>query len=79
MVPEFEQAMRSTPPNTISEAFETQFGWHFLEVLDERDQDVSLLMQRRQAHNIIYQERFEEELQLWLRKIRDEAFVDIKL
>lgn len=79
MVPEFEQVMNETPSNAVSEVFQTEFGWHFLEVLDRRVRDVSKEMRRNQARNILYAERFDEELQLWLHKIRDEAFVEIKL
>jgi peptidyl-prolyl cis-trans isomerase SurA len=79
MVPEFEAAMNATASGEISDVFRTQFGWHFLEVMERRDFDITEQMRRNQARNILYRERFDEELNLWLRKIRDEAFVEIKL
>jgi len=78
MVPEFEQAMAATPIGELSEPVRSQFGWHVLEVLDRREQDVSEQMARNKAREFIYQRKYQEELDAWLRKIRDEAFVDIK-
>ena len=78
-VPEFEQIMGSIDTMAISEPFRTQFGWHILQVTERRRQDFSDEIQRRQAENIIRRRKFDEEQQIWLREIRDEAFVDIKL
>ena len=77
MVPEFEAAMNNTPTGDISQPVQTQFGWHVLEVLDRRDVDMSNEILRNQARNMIANQRFEEELDLWLREIRSEAFVQI--
>tara|TARA_R110002124_G_scaffold148451_1_gene313957 strand:+ start:2176 stop:3489 length:1314 start_codon:yes stop_codon:yes gene_type:complete len=78
-VPEFEQIMGSIDTMAISEPFRTQFGWHILQVTERRRQDFSDEIKRRQAENIIRRRKFDEEQQIWLREIRDEAFVDIKL
>ncbi|MEP3855786.1 MAG: peptidylprolyl isomerase [Porticoccus sp.] len=78
-VPEFEQIMGSIDTMAISEPFRTQFGWHILQVTERRRQDFSDEIQQRQAENIIRRRKFDEEQQIWLREIRDEAFVDIKL
>ena len=79
MVPQFESVMTTTGANEVSSVFETQFGWHFLEVVERRDLDVSEETKRNQARGILYQQKYEEELENWLQKIRDEAFVEIKL
>jgi peptidyl-prolyl cis-trans isomerase SurA len=78
-VPEFEKAMAQTPIGAISEPFRSKFGWHILQVLEQRDEDVTDVVIRNRARNIITNRRFEDELQVWLRELRDEAFVEIKV
>ncbi|MGB1091309.1 MAG: peptidylprolyl isomerase, partial [Oceanobacter sp.] len=79
MVPEFENTMANADIGQITAPFQTQFGWHILQVLDTRTSDVGEQMQRNQARQLLYARRFEEELPLWLRKIRSEAYVDLKV
>lgn len=78
-VPEFEAVMNATEPNAVSEPFKTQFGWHILQITGRRDQDFSTEIRHNQAAAFLRQRKFEEELPIWLREIRDEAFVEIKL
>ena len=78
MVPEFEAVMSSIEIGVVSDPFRSQFGWHILEVKDRRDKDFSTEMRRNQVANYIREQKYEEELDAWLRKIREEAFVDIK-
>src|SRR5690554_1972066 len=78
MVPEFNNTMLETPINHINAPFESQFGWHILEVQDTRETDVGVENQRNQVRNLLYGRRFEEELPIWLRKIRAESYVEIK-
>lgn len=78
MVPEFDATMAETAAGSISAPFETQFGWHILQVEERRQTDVGEENQRNQVRNMLYNRRFEEELPIWLRKIRSEAYVDIK-
>ncbi|TNE93055.1 MAG: molecular chaperone SurA, partial [Gammaproteobacteria bacterium] len=78
-VPDFENTMNNIPLNEVSEPFRSQFGWHILQVTERRRQDFSENMRRGQAKNILHKRKFEEELQIWLQEIRDEAFVEIKL
>lgn len=78
MVPEFEAAMASTATGELSAPVRTQFGWHILEVQERREQDMSSEAARAKAMNYLHERKYQEELDAWLRQIRDEAFVDIK-
>jgi peptidyl-prolyl cis-trans isomerase SurA len=78
MVPEFEAAMASATEGEVTEPFRSEFGWHILEVIGRRDKDFSSEIQRNQVANYIREQKYQEELDAWLRKIREEAFVDIK-
>jgi len=78
MVPEFEAAMANATEGEVTEPFRSEFGWHILEVLGRRDKDFSGEIQRNQVANFIREQKYQEELDAWLRKIREEAFVDIK-
>ena len=79
MVPEFEDRIRNMQPGQISEPFETRFGWHIVEVLDRRERDMTTEARRTQARQAIFQRKAEEETERWLRRLRDEAFVEIRL
>jgi len=78
LVPEFREVMASTPVGQLSPPFKTQYGWHVLEVLGRRATDSSTQVREQQALNMLRNRRYEEELQSWLRQIRDEAYVEIK-
>lgn len=78
-VPAFEEAMGSLGPNQISEPVRSQFGYHIIEVLERRRQDVTEESRREQVRQAIFQRRANEELQVWQREIREQAFVDIRL
>lgn len=77
-VPEFEQTMGSIALNEVSAPFSSQFGWHILQVTDRRNEDFSTNIMRNRAQNMLRERKYEEELQVWLQEIRDEAFIDIK-
>ena len=78
MVPAFEAAMANTGINEISEPVQTQFGWHIVQVLERRDEDMTAQAMRNKAMDYLHNRKYQEELDAWLRQIRDEAFVDIK-
>ena len=78
MVPEFEQKMKETPVGQITEPFQTQFGWHILQVTDSRQQDMTREYQERMARQVLGERQFDAELDSWLREVRNNAFVDIK-
>lgn len=78
MVPEFEATIRKTPVGDFSTPFQTQFGWHILQVQAERDQDISEQYRRGIARQTLFQRKFDQELDNWLREIRANAYVDIR-
>lgn len=78
-VPEFEQVMGSSVINAISKPFQSQFGWHILQVTERRQQDFSNEIMKNRAENMLRQRKYEEELQVWQQEIRDEAFIEIKV
>ncbi|MBW5412838.1 peptidylprolyl isomerase [Pseudomonas sp. MAG002Y] len=78
LVPEFREVMNSTSAGQLSQPFRTQYGWHILEVLGRRATDNSEQVRQQQALNLLRNRKYDQELQLWLRQIRDEAYVEIK-
>jgi len=79
MEPEFAQRARTLPVNQLSQPFRTQFGWHIMEVLERREQDMSKEFLEREAIRQIRNRRYEEELQVFLNEIRNEAYIEIRI
>jgi peptidyl-prolyl cis-trans isomerase SurA len=75
-VPAFEEAMNKLEIGQISEPFKSQYGWHIVQVMDRRKQDDTLKLLRNRARQLIAERKQQEELRLWLRRIRDEAYVE---
>ena len=78
-VPAFREVMTAIDIAEVSEPFESQHGWHVVEVLDRRDRDMSDEARRSMAMQVLHNRRFEEELQEWLQEIRDEAYVELRV
>jgi len=78
-VPEFEQTMEKMAVGETSEPFRSQFGWHILQVQERREEDITDDLLRDKAARVLTSRRFEDELQIWLREMRDDAFVDVKI
>ncbi|BBL76963.1 peptidylprolyl isomerase [Methylomagnum ishizawai] len=79
LVAEFEESMNHLAVNQISEPVQSQFGWHLIQVLGrEESQDTGELL-KKQARDEIFKRKVEEETELWMRRIRDEAYVEIRL
>ena len=76
-VPEFRQRVETQDIGVISEPFRTAHGWHIVEVLERRTQDVTDQRKQDQAANMLYQRKFREELDIWLQEIRDSAYIEI--
>jgi peptidyl-prolyl cis-trans isomerase SurA len=79
LVPEFREVMNDTPQGTLSKPFKTAYGWHVLEVLGRRATDSTNQAREQQAMSVLRNRKYDEELQTWLRQIRDEAYVEIKV
>ncbi|MCL5254938.1 MAG: peptidylprolyl isomerase SurA [Gammaproteobacteria bacterium] len=77
-VPEFRDRVASLPLNQISEPFRTTHGWHIVEVLERRQQDVTEQRFVEQAQQLLYRRKFAEELDVWLQEIRANAFVEFR-
>jgi len=78
-VPEFEQKLAELEIGEVSEPFRTRFGWHIVEVTDRRSHDMTDELKRQRCVVQIRANKAEEERELWLRRLRDQAFVDIKI
>jgi len=78
MVTQFEDMMLSSENNIVSEVFQTDYGYHFLEVLGTRNFDKTSELIEDRAYSGLYSRKFDEELENTLRSIRAEAFVEIK-
>ncbi len=78
-VPDFEQAMSGLAPNEISAPFKTSFGWHIVQVIERRQADTTADVMRQKAKEAIRQRKAREATELWVRRLRDEAYVEIRL
>ena len=78
-VPEFEAMLNSMAIGDISEPFRSPFGWHIIEVLDRRVYDNTEDEKQRRCDLRIRNDKMEEETQLWMRRLRDEAYVDKRI
>jgi len=78
-VPEFEAVLGELKDNEISPPFHTQFGWHIVQVLGRRQFDNTDELKRRSAAEAIRASRADEETELWMRRLRDDAYVEYKL
>jgi len=77
-VPDFQAAMDRLKPNELSQPVRSPFGWHLLQVLERREQDVSKDRQRDQARLALRQRKADEQFQEFIRQTRDRAYVEIK-
>ena len=76
--PEFEATMLITAVGETSEVFETQFGYHFLQVIDKRNKDITNDLIENRAYNMLFSRKYDEALENTLRSMIAEAFVEIK-
>ncbi|WP_455209337.1 peptidylprolyl isomerase [Kaarinaea lacus] len=79
MVREFEDAMNKLQPGEVSTPIRTQFGWHLIRVEDRREHDNTEEFLKRQAREYIMQQKLGPALENWIRQIKDEAFVQLRL
>jgi peptidyl-prolyl cis-trans isomerase SurA len=78
-VPEFAAMAKTLKENEISEPFRTEYGWHILQMLGTRDYDNTNEAAREKAFESLRDSRVEEATELWLQRIRDEAYVELRL
>jgi len=78
LTPEFEEVMNKTAESQISDPFKSRYGWHLLTVLARRQHDNTDQAIRTNAAKQIQKRKVEEELQSWLRQLRDESYIEIK-
>jgi peptidyl-prolyl cis-trans isomerase SurA len=76
--PEFAKVVNGLKVDEISEPFHTQFGWHIVQLLGRRKYDDTKDLQRKEAADQIRASKVDEETELWLRRLRDDAYVDLK-
>ena len=79
LVPPFEKAMNALSVNEVSEPVQSQFGWHLIQVLGRRERDDTSKFNKEQARTVLRQRKVEEAGEAWIRRLRDEAYVDIRL
>ena len=77
-VPEFEQALAEMPLQELSQPIKSRFGWHLVQALERRSHDTTDEVKRTQCGRQVRASKAEEERELWARRLRDQAFVDIR-
>ncbi len=77
-VPEFERAMNALKPGELSQIVQTPFGWHLIQVLERREQDVTAERQRLLARQAIRERKLDEAVEDWVRQVRDQAYVELR-
>jgi len=78
-VPDFERAMDGLKPGEISEPVQSPFGWHLIQVVERRKADVSADRVRLRARQVLRERKSEEAYQEWLRQLRDQTYVELRL
>lgn len=78
-VPAFEQAMNALQPGEISEPIKSPFGWHLIQVLERRNEDMGEEFKRMQARQILFQRRIEPAVEQWINELYGQAYVENRL
>jgi len=78
LVPDFQKEIDALQPGEISEPFRTQYGWHIAQVEERRTRDTTEDARRARARAAIFERKSAEEYDLWLRRLRDEAYVEYR-
>ena len=76
--PAFKKALDEATINEVTPPFKSAFGWHIAEVLDRRKEDISSNIQKNKAYRILFERKFQEQLETTLQEMRSESFVEIK-
>ena len=75
----FENALSQLQPGQLSEPFQSSFGWHIVQLQERRMAPVSKELLQTKAREFLFKQKQEEAELLWLRRLRDEAYVDYRL
>ena len=78
VVPEFQQVMDGLEPGQVSEPFRSRFGWHIVQVVERRERDATDEALRERARQAVFQRKLEESTAAWARRLREEAYVEIR-
>lgn len=78
-VPAFENTINQLKPGEISPPFQSTFGWHIVQVMARRDAPISQELLQSKARDFLFKQKQEEAELLWLRRLRDEAYVEYRL
>ncbi|MEQ1719936.1 MAG: peptidylprolyl isomerase [Nitrosomonas sp.] len=78
-VPAFEQAMNALTPGQVSEPVKSQFGWHLIQVIERRTQDVSIERRKQAARQAIRARKSDVVIQEWITQLRDQAYIELRL
>ena len=79
LVPRFEEEMNQLSPGQVSAPFQTDFGWHIVQLLERRQHDSTEEVRKAEAREQIRNRKVNEEVELWLRRLRDTAYIEIRL
>jgi len=77
LVKPFEETMSQLNIKEVSDPVQTQFGWHLIQVMDRENKDNSVEYRKNLVREAIRKRKIEEETELWMRRLRDEAYVEI--
>ena len=79
VAPDFEQELATLKIGELSQPFKTRYGWHLVEVLEERNYDKTDEVKQQDCQRQIRASKAEEEQELWARRLRDQAYVDVRV
>ena len=77
IAPSLEQALTTLPEKTISQPIRSNFGWHLVEKLGQKSSDNQAQWEEKQARDILFQQKFNQALQLWLQELRSHAYIKV--
>ncbi|MCW8090479.1 peptidylprolyl isomerase SurA [Alteromonas sp. ASW11-130] len=75
--PAFRDALANLQPNELSEPIRSVYGWHLIELLDRRVDDATEKRKEDKAYQLLYNRKFQEETEAWLREMRDQAYIEV--
>ncbi len=77
-VPEFESAMNALQPNEVSGVVQSPFGYHLIQVLERKTEDVTKQKERNRARQVLHERKMQEAMEDWARQVRDRAYVEFR-